>query len=140
MVDHMVVRLPVDRSQKTSAHGAQTVLIVDDEAAQRRQITTCLNDLGIETVEAQDGVDALRVIKDMHPAVIIMDVRMPKMDGVAVAEALGKGSNTKIVLMTGDPDSLYRANRSGLDIFTVIEKPIPLRVLSRFVLRALGRE
>jgi CheY-like chemotaxis protein len=140
MDNHMVVRLPVDRSQKASVNQMQKVLIVDDEAPQRRQIATCLNDLGIETIEAQDGVDALRIIKDIHPAVIIMDVRMPKMDGVAVAEALGKASDTKIVLMTGDPDSLYRANRSGLDIFTVIEKPIPLRVLSRFVLRALGRE
>jgi len=140
MTDHMVVRLPVDRSQKLPVNGTQTVLIVDDEAPQRHQIKTCLNDLGIETVEAQNGIDALQAIKDIHPAVIIMDVRMPKMDGVAVAEAIGKTSDAKIVLMTGDPDSLYRANRSGLKIFTVIEKPIPLRVLSRFVLKALGRE
>jgi CheY-like chemotaxis protein len=130
--DHSAARLPSD--------GSQTVLVVDDEAVQRRQIVTCLNDLGVKTIEAPDGAVALQMIKDARPAVVIMDVRMPKMDGVAVAEAIGKTTDAKIVLMTGDPDSLYRANRSGLKIFTVIEKPIPLRHLSRFVLKALGRE
>lgn len=119
---------------------SQTVLIVDDEESQRRQIKTCLNDLGIRTIEAGDGASALRMIQERRPAVVIMDVRMPKMDGVAVVEAIGKASDAKVVLMTGDPDSLYRANRSALNVFTVIEKPIPLRVLSRFVLRALGRD
>ena len=119
---------------------APMVLIVDDEAAQREQIATCLNDLGINTIEAQDGVTALQAIDNSHPAVIIMDIRMPKMDGVAAAEAMVKNSDAKIVLMTGDPDSLYRANTSRLKVFTVIEKPIPLRILSRFVLKALGRE
>lgn len=134
-----VVRLPVDRPQNVN-RSTNTVLIVDDEAQQRRQIKTCLNDLGIETIEAGDGASALQMIRERHPAVVIMDVRMPKMDGVDVVEALGRNSDAKIVLMTGDPDSLYRANRSGLDIFTVIEKPIPLRVLSRFVLKALGND
>jgi CheY-like chemotaxis protein len=140
MNDNTVVKLPVERSQRSAEKPSQTVLIVDDEAPQRRQIKTCLNDLGIDAIEAADGVTALQMIRETKPAVVIMDVRMPKMDGVAVVEALGKGSEAKIVLMTGDPDSLYRANRSGLDIFTVIEKPIPLRHLSRFVLKALGRD
>jgi CheY-like chemotaxis protein len=134
-----IMRLPVGRSQNAS-RSSNTVLIVDDEAPQRRQIKTCLNDLGIDTIEAGDGTSALQMIREQRPAVIIMDVRMPKMGGVEVVEALGRNSETKIVLMTGDPDSLYRANRSGLNVFTVIEKPIPLRVLSRFVLKALNRD
>jgi hypothetical protein len=43
-----------------------------------------------------------------------------------------------VILMTGDPSSLYRANTTQLDIFAVLEKPVPMRTLSRFILKALG--
>jgi CheY-like chemotaxis protein len=120
--------------------GAQTVLVVDDDPAQRREIVTCLGDLGIKTAQAEDGVTAVDMIKALKPAVVIMDIRMPRMDGVEAVRAVGAAGNAKIILVTGDPSSLYRANTSSLDVFTVIEKPIPLRSLSRFVLKALGRE
>ena len=44
----------------------------------------------------------------------------------------------RAILMTGDPDSFYRANTTSLDIFAVLEKPVPMRTLSRFILKALS--
>lgn len=116
------------------------VLVVDDDALQRREIARCLSDLGIETCEEENGKDAVETIQRHRPAVVIMDIRMPVLDGVEAVKALGKhpGYDPKIILITGDPDSLYRANRMGLKVFGVVEKPIPLRVLSRFVTNALG--
>ena len=120
----------------------QTVLVVDDDPAQRREIVTCLGDLGIKTLQAEDGATAVDMIKAMRPAVVIMDIRMPRMGGIEAVHASGMtaGADAKIILVTGDPSSLFRANTSNLGVFAVIEKPIPLRSLSRFVLKALGRD
>ena len=118
----------------------QTVLVVDDDPAQRREIVTCLGDLGIKTIQAEDGVTAVEMMKTLHPAVVIMDIRMPRMDGVDAVRSMGGAGKAKIILVTGDPTSLFRANTADLGVFAVIEKPIPLRSLSRFVLKALGRD
>jgi response regulator NasT len=130
----------MDDNAPLRAGTPQAVLVVDDDPAQRREIVTCLGDLGIETVQAEDGATAVEMIRALRPAVVIMDIRMPKMDGVEAVQALGRGGAAKIILVTGDPSSLYRAKTSDLDVFAVIEKPIPLRSLSRFVLKALGRD
>lgn len=118
----------------------QTVLVVDDDPAQRREIVTCLGDLGIKTIQAEDGMTAVEMMKTLHPAVVIMDIRMPRMDGIDAVRTIGSAGKAKIILVTGDPTSLFRANTSELGVFAVIEKPIPLRSLSRFVLKALGRD
>ena len=119
---------------------SQTVLIVDDDPAQRHEIVTCLDDLGIRTAQAEDGATAVEMVRALRPAVVIMDIRMPRLNGVDAVHRIGDHAATKIILVSGDPESLHRANTSHLDVLTVIEKPIPLRSLSRFVLKALGRE
>ena len=53
-----------------------------------------------------------------RPAVVIMDVRMPVLDGIAAAQAMADlDYKPRVILMTGDPSSLYRANTTQLDIF-----------------------
>jgi len=70
-----------------------------------------------------------------------MDIRMPVLDGVATVDKLATmGSTVKVILMTGDPTSLRAAYERRPEVFTIIEKPIPLRVLRRFVIEALGLE
>lgn len=116
---------------------SRTVLIADDDAVQRRQISLYLGRLGIKTVEARDGAEAVRAMRTLRPALVIMDILMPAMDGIQAVEAVKGTHDAKIILMTGDTESLYRANVSRLNVFATIEKPIPLRQLSRFVLQAL---
>lgn len=125
-------------SNLDKSNSARSVIVVDDDPLQRTQLMDCLSDLGIEVLQEEEGSSALATIKRVHPAVVIMDVRMPVLDGIAAAQVIPTlGYHPKIILMTGDPDSLYRANTTKLDVFAVIEKPIPLRTLSRFVLKAL---
>lgn len=125
---------------KSPASASSLVLVVDDDPVQRRQIAIYLGRLGVKTVEAEDGDGAIQVIRKIRPAVIIMDILMPRMDGIEVARAVAGIYDAKVILMTGDPDSLYRANVSKLKVFAVIEKPIPLQHLSRFVLQALDAD
>jgi CheY-like chemotaxis protein len=118
------------------------VLVVDDDPLQREEITHCLTNLGIRTHEEGNGHAALKAVASMHPAVVIMDIKMPGMDGIDAVKALqdANGYIPKIILITGYPESLYRTNRIGLPIHSVIEKPVPLRHLSQFVLSALEQE
>lgn len=129
---------PVSDSAKTRP--SRSVLVVDDDPLQRLQLADTLGDLGIEVLEADEGSAALETVRAARPAVIIMDVRMPVLDGIATAQAIADlDYKPQVILMTGDPDSFYRANTTNkLPIFAVLEKPVPMRTLCRFILKALG--
>lgn len=123
----------------TGAVEHRSILVVDDEKLQRDQLVDCLSDLNVGIFQAGNGQEALEVIEAHMPSLVIMDIRMPVLDGVETVDKLAtKGDDTKIILMTGDPDSLRAAYDRRPDVFTIIEKPIPLRVLRRFVIEALG--
>lgn len=126
-------------SSSADVYLRQSVLVVDDEDLQRAQLVDCLSDLGVSIYEAGNGEEALEIIEDRTPGLVIMDIRMPVMDGVTTVDALsGRSNQMKIILMTGDPTSLEAAYKRRPEVFTIIEKPIPLRVLRRFVIEALG--
>ncbi|MEP4379269.1 MAG: response regulator [Alphaproteobacteria bacterium] len=117
----------------------RAILIVDDEELQRNQLVDCLSDLDVVIFQAGNGAEALEIIDDQIPSLVIMDIRMPVMDGVTTVDELShRGGEMKIILMTGDPTSLEAAYKRRPDVFTIIEKPLPLRVLRRFVIEALG--
>lgn len=122
-----------------ASFGRPTVLVVDDEKLQRDQLVDCLSDLNIDILQGENGEEALSIISEQAPSLVIMDIRMPVMDGVSTVDHLARtNGKTKIILMTGDPTSLRAAYDRRPDVFTIIEKPIPLRVLRRFVIDALG--
>jgi len=116
-----------------------TILVVDDEALQREQLVASLSDLGVGIFQAGNGEEALAMIAAHQSVLVIMDIRMPVLDGVGAVDRLSAcGSDIKIILMTGDPVSLHAAHARRPNVFTIIEKPIPLRVLRRFVIEALA--
>lgn len=126
-------------SRATDTYLRPSVLVVDDEDLQRAQLVECLSDLGVSIYEAGNGAEALEIIDARMPGLVIMDIRMPVMDGVATVDELSdRPGQMKIILMTGDPTSLEAAYKRRPNVFTIIEKPIPLRVLRRFVIEALG--
>jgi YesN/AraC family two-component response regulator len=117
------------------------VLVVDDQAMVRAGFAALLDaQPDIEVVgQAADGEEGVRLALETSPDVVLMDVRMPVLDGIAAAQAMADlDYKPRVILMTGDPSSLYRANTTELNIFAVLEKPVPMRTLSRFILKALG--
>jgi two-component system cell cycle sensor histidine kinase/response regulator CckA len=69
---------------------SKTALIVDDEATIRLYIKTVLQQLGFETLEAADGLQALQLLRNDAAGVnlLLSDIRMPRMDGIALARAI----------------------------------------------------
>ncbi len=118
------------------------ILVVDDDAGGRRLTRATLTKAGFMVIEAQNGQAALDVLKLELPALILLDVSMPVMDGFTACEhlrALPSGDRIPVVMMTGldDTESIERAFKAGATDF--ITKPINWGVLPhrvQYILRA----
>ena len=90
--------------------GKIRILIVDDQSLLRRGLAALLNrNPDMEVVgEASNGEEALRVAAEVNPDVILMDVRMPVMDGVAATRELTRrGSGAGVIILTTFDDDEY---------------------------------
>lgn len=77
------------------------VLVVDDEASVRSLISNSLRDHGYRIMEAADGVDALRLAKELLPAAVVLDIELPALDGTTVMQALRSDPETSQVPIIG---------------------------------------
>jgi DNA-binding NarL/FixJ family response regulator len=122
--------------------GAIRVLIVDDDALVRAGLSMMLGGAaGIEVVgEAADGSEVLGAIDRHHPDVILMDLRMPKLDGIGAMELVRAQPHPPavVVLTTFDTDDqVLRALRSGAAGFLVKDTP-PAEIVRAIELVAAG--
>ncbi len=104
-------------------------LVADDHPAIMDAVCRFLDEEdGIEVVgRARDGEEALRLIGESRPAVALLDIRMPLLDGIEVARKLGEnGSETAVVLYTGHGDQalLMEALEAGAKGFLLKEAPL----------------
>jgi DNA-binding response OmpR family regulator len=110
----------------------QTVLIVDDEEDIVKALKIYLAPEGYELLEANNGKDALDIVKNKHVDLILMDIMMPLMDGVTATSKLRETSNIPIILLTAkseDTDKVLGLNIGADDYIT---KPFnPMEVIAR---------
>lgn len=114
------------------------ILIVDDEDNVRRMLSTAFALQGFETHCANNGRTALHLFADIHPDVVLMDIRMPEMDGIkALKEMRSNETRTPVILMTAyaEVETAVEALRCGA--FDYVIKPFDLDELNLIVQRAL---
>jgi DNA-binding NarL/FixJ family response regulator len=103
------------------------VLIADDQRLVRSGFRVILDtEADIEVVgEAADGAEALRLVRQMRPDVVVMDVRMPVMDGLEATRQIVADSDTRVVVLTTfDADEyVYGALQSGASGFMLKDAP-----------------
>jgi signal transduction histidine kinase len=109
-----------------------TVLLVDDDPTAREALVSILEGEGYDLQQAKDGIQALRMLKQLQPDLILLDVMMPAMDGFEVCRrirATPSLAEMPIILLTAldDRDSLLRGIESGADDF--LSKPPDRREL-----------
>jgi DNA-binding NarL/FixJ family response regulator len=100
----------------TATATALQVLVVDDSQALRTRVRSALERAGLTVIgEAADGAQALTLAATHHPDVVLMDLRMPRMDGIQATRILRRQQpDTPVVLWTGDDDAqLARAVRES---------------------------
>jgi CheY-like chemotaxis protein len=118
-----------------------TILIVEDNALNLELATDLLTAAGYSIRQARTGEEGLRLARLEPPALILMDLRMPGLDGYATLRALKEDPRTAVIrtvaltaqAMTGDKQAALAA---GFDDY--ISKPIDTKTFSQTVARALG--
>ena len=86
-----------------------TILIVDDNANVRRLLRQLLKHLGAEVVECQDGADAAAAYAQHHPHVVLMDIGMPRLNGLAATRLLlQQFPEARVVIVTDYADDVVR--------------------------------
>lgn len=88
--------------------GEKTILVVEDEAPLRNALRDDLSREGFSVLEAKDGKEGLEGALKKHPDLILLDIVMPKMDGMAMLDALRAdpwGKDARVVLLTNVSDS-----------------------------------
>ncbi|HEX9604325.1 MAG TPA: sigma-54 dependent transcriptional regulator [Myxococcales bacterium] len=130
--------MPIDTAPIRSLKAR--VLVVDDDASTREVFGELLQRWGYDVEQTGDGHDALKLVTERHPDVIISDLVMPKLDGLALTRALREESpDTPVIIITGKGtiDAAVEAVREG--VFDFVEKPLDPARLKVILQRALEK-
>lgn len=112
---------------------SKTILVVDDDADSRAMVRTILEASGFVVEEAAGGRDAISLLTSLKPAVILLDIMMPEMNGYDVVVHLKQKVETQnipiiMVSAKGDPDDLITGYKDyGVEYY--ITKPFTTRQL-----------
>jgi two-component system KDP operon response regulator KdpE len=117
----------------------KNILVVDDEAQITRVLKTSLSSQGYGIRTAGDGEEALQVIHDWSPDLIITDLRMPNMDGLELCREVRKGSRVPIIVLSvkGEETIKVQALDAGADDY--VTKPFSMNELTARIRAALRR-
>ena len=125
-----------DSSEKKS----RRVVVAEDETLIRMDIVEVLREAGYDVVgEAADGEAAVALVTELKPDFVVMDVKMPKMDGLTAAEKIGKDRIAPVVMLTAfsQPELVERAADAGAVAYVV--KPFTPERLLPAIAVALSR-
>ena len=119
------------------------ILIVDDDANICELLRLHLVKEGFDTANAYDGEDALKKFRTEEPCLVILDLMLPKKDGIEVCKEIRKTSNTPIIMLTAKGDTFDKVLGLELGADDYIVKPFETKELIarvRAVLRRVSSE
>jgi DNA-binding response OmpR family regulator len=111
------------------------ILIVEDNSDLRRMFKTALSLAGFDVDEAGDGLEALRVVEERRPDLVVLDLVLRALDGLSVQQELAARAataNIPIVIVTGST-----IDTDNLDVACVLRKPVMPDELIRTVRQCL---
>jgi CheY-like chemotaxis protein len=92
------------------------ILVIDDDPDLREFLQVMLTSMGFEVTSAANGQEALEILEGRHPDLILLDMKMPVMDGWEFCRALeGHDARPPIVVLTAAPDPAARAAEANAD-------------------------
>jgi AmiR/NasT family two-component response regulator len=108
--------------QSNASKAPRRVVVAEDESLIRLDIVETLRDNGFEVVgEAGDGETAVKLVEELRPDLVVMDVKMPQLDGISAAERINKQNIAPVVLLTAFSQSelVQRASEAGALAYVV---------------------
>lgn len=119
----------------------KTILIVDDQEDERAIQRAMLEHLGYQVEEANDGRDALERIPQLAPDLVLLDIAMPRVDGLTVCRTLRADPRTSDLLVlfyTASPAEEWEDQVAGLNASGVLVKPVDPHEVATQVRRLIG--
>ena len=117
----------------------QLILVVDDEPSYRDALSVALQREGFAVDTAADGVEALERFEASRPALVLLDVMLPRMSGVDVCREIRTTSRTPIIMVTAKNAEIYAVVGLEVGADDYVTKPFRLRELIARVRAALRR-
>jgi DNA-binding response OmpR family regulator len=121
-----------------AAAGARTVLVVEDEPSLASTLSYNLRKSGFNVMSETDGLAGLQAARRDHPDVIVLDLMLPKMDGLEVCRRLRAESDVPILMLTAKSEEMDKVVGLELGADDYLTKPFSMRELMARV-RALLR-
>lgn len=115
------------------------ILVADDEVSIRQIVEARLKMAGYEVVTASDGAEALELVKAEQPSLIVLDIMMPKVDGLQVCREVRKNATTPIIMLTAKGDVIDRIQALELGADDYVVKPFSPRELEARIKAVLRR-
>ncbi len=115
------------------------ILVVDDETAVTELLTYNLHKAGYEVLIAADGCEALRLARQSNPDLILLDLMLPKVDGLDVCRELRKTSEVPIIMLTARGEEIDRVVGLELGADDYVCKPFSVRELLARIKTVLRR-
>ena len=140
MTDDLFAEPQIDAAPADQPTRSRTVLVAEDESLIRLDIVETLQAAGFEVVgEAGDGERAVELATELKPDLVVMDVKMPKMDGITAAGKIGAAKLAPVVLLTAfsQKELVERAGEAGALAYVV--KPFTQNDLLPAIEIALAR-
>ncbi|MFT6325735.1 MAG: chemosensory pili system protein ChpA (sensor histidine kinase/response regulator) [Crocinitomicaceae bacterium] len=103
-----------------------SVLVVDDSVTVRKVTSRLLERQGYEVLTAKDGVDAMAILQDYRPSLVLLDIEMPRMDGFEVATQMRHSSQLKdipIIMITSRTGDKHKERAMGIGVNDYMGKP-----------------
>lgn len=114
------------------------ILICEDEPDVRESLKKALQKLGYEVFSAVDGKEAIELGKKLDLDLVLLDIRMPKLDGIEVAKEIRKfDARTKIIFITAFQGPEISKEAAKYDIVDYIVKPVSTQYILEVIQNAL---
>lgn len=108
----------------TTQNTKRTVVVAEDEALNRLDIIESLNDGGYEVIgEAANGQEAVDIVREKHPDIVVMDVKMPVKDGITAAREINEEFLAPVVMLTAFSQKDLVAEAIDAGVMAYVVKP-----------------
>lgn len=118
----------------------RTILVVDDERKIRQLVRAYLEKEGYAVIEAATGPDALELVRNDHPDLVVLDVMLPGLDGIEVLREIRTFSNVYVVMLTAKSEEVDKLIGLSVGADDYLAKPFSPRELLARIKAVLRRD
>ena len=124
---------------QTGKNMKKKILIVDDNPEIIKLLEFRLKQWGYDVISSEDGLDCLQIADTEKPDLVLLDIRMPGLDGMSVCSELSTSHNTPVIIVSGIKDEVIKENSEFFGAVDYVTKPINMDELKPKIKKSIKR-